>query len=743
VARGPQFDAFGIQMLQETKPMSNPAFKRSTLFLFSLLLAVPLFAATRGRDQSYFTYDDGGTIIHQADDGKEVDARVNLPVYPGDDIETNKHGRTEIRLSDGNVVALDRSTSVHFRSILDSYDGDNAQTVIELHFGRLAVQRTDSGHDFVRLDTENASYVANDTAIYSVEAESKGKDRVTVLDGTIEVRTPSRTTRVRAGEEARVDDQGLFGLVDLGRGGSDEFERWFVRRAERYGGGSSRYLDHSLAYSDYDLDQYGSWVYASSYGSYCWRPTVTAGWRPYYHGYWRHSPGGALVWISDEPWGWVPYHYGRWANDPIYGWIWMPGYSYSPAWVYWMYGANYVGWAPAGWYDCYRPYYDWAYRPYLRAGVGFDVGFGWGYGRVRVGEVDLRPWTFLPPGSLVASRVDRAALTTDVIRGRLQRDPSAGFATVSSNPARFTHSELRDPASAVNNIIRRGVGSGTGKEGSGSAADMTPFFRRDPEISSSVRERIVRSRPTLPVGGTPGSGVSIGSGAPSGVPSPGTSGTLEGRIDRGDGSASRGDTRWGTVPRGTLHGRDGSNPSGNPAGTTIDRSAPRDGENPSRDERPSWRDHVDRSRPSPGSGETPQVDRNTPSTNDKPRDDWRTRVNRGGDTPRGETPRDETPRASQPERERGSDIPRRIIDRIGGARISGGDGGSSSSGKSHDGGGSSSGGSSSSGKSHDSGSSSSGGSRSTPPPSHSSPPPSHDSGSHSNGNNGGGHVKRN
>src|SRR5256885_13442618 len=98
------------------------------LSLITLAAAVPLYAA---KGQSYFTYDDGGTIIRQGDDGHEVDARVNLPLFGGDEVITSRRGRSEIRLSDGNVVALDRSTDLRFKSILDSYDGDGSQTVVE------------------------------------------------------------------------------------------------------------------------------------------------------------------------------------------------------------------------------------------------------------------------------------------------------------------------------------------------------------------------------------------------------------------------------------------------------------------------------------------------------------------------------------------------------------------------------------------------------------------------------------
>ena len=142
----------------------------------------------------------------------------------------------------------------------------------------------------------------------------KNNDRVTVFDGTMEVRTPARTTRVREGEEARIDDGGIYDLVSA-RNTADEFERWFIQRASRYSTASGRYLDRSLAYSEAELGTSGSWFFAANFGGWCWRPHVAAGWRPYYNGYWRHSPGGVLVWVSYDPWGWVPYHYGRWAYE--------------------------------------------------------------------------------------------------------------------------------------------------------------------------------------------------------------------------------------------------------------------------------------------------------------------------------------------------------------------------------------------------------------------------------------------
>lgn len=618
------------------------------LLLLTLAVVTMPAYAERGSAQSYITFDDGGTIVKQGDDGREIEARVNFPIYPGDEVTTGRRGRTEIRLADGNIIALDRATSVRFRSIYDSYESDASQSIVELKFGHVAVQRTDEATELLRIDTPDASYAANDAAVYAVNEDRHGRDRVTVYDGSIEVRTPQRSTRVRTGEEARIDDQGIYDLVNAPSGVYDEFERWFMRRSERYGA-TSKYLDRSLAYSDADLEENGSWIYAASYGGYAWRPHVSIGWRPYFYGRWGYGPGGCLTWISYEPWGWVPYHYGRWGYDPFYGWLWVPGYTYAPAWVYWAYGSGYIGWAPAGWYDCYRPYYNWAYQPYSR---GADFGFGF-YGRVRLNEVDLRPWTFVNPNHIVSGRVDQAALTTDAIRQRLIRDPNANVATVTGSPARFTRSELRDPATAISNVVRRGNSGGT-------AADMTPFFRRDAVLPTVVRERIVRSREPEPPSRV---------GAAAGVPTPGTRGTIEGRTGH-DGTTSRSDDRPGEATGRVF--RDPYQRNEPSTAGRRDREVTTPERNSSSSDR-NWRsNHVDRTPAQPSTAD--RTDRT--ETRPTQQDNWRGRSVERGSVDRSSAPRDRTP-AAEPrtnyDGSRGSDVPRRIIDRIGGARIYSGD----------------------------------------------------------------------
>jgi hypothetical protein len=165
--------------------------KSFLLILLSTFIAA--FASAEDKHQSYISYDDGGTVVKSGEDNREIEAHRNLPVYPGDEIVTARRGRAELRLSDGNILGIDRTTALRIRSVLDSYEGDANETVAELRYGKVAIHRTDLGRDHVRLDTDNASYVAEGEALYSVETDSRGRDRVTVFDGSVEVRTPNRS----------------------------------------------------------------------------------------------------------------------------------------------------------------------------------------------------------------------------------------------------------------------------------------------------------------------------------------------------------------------------------------------------------------------------------------------------------------------------------------------------------------------------------------------------------------------
>lgn len=682
--------------------------RRSLPLFFALILgALPAFAGER--HQSYVSYQTGDVVILQQEDGREMDARLNVPVYPGDEVRTQRRGRLEIRLSDGNLIAIDRGSVVRFASILDSYDGESEGTVAQLRSGEVIIQRLASDSSPLRLDTDVASYIATKDAVYGVETGGRGQDTISVYDGTVEVRSARRTSRLRSGDRATVDSDGIGAVLTISRYGMSDFQDWILHRWERTSR-DSRYLDSRLSYADADLDYYGGWVYVNSYNSWAWRPRVSVGWQPYHYGSWSYGPSGSLVWVSDEPWGWVPYHYGRWTWAGGYGWVWVPGITYSPAWVYWAFGPSYMGWVPAGWYDCWGPYYNWAYRPY--ANVHSNIGFGF-YGRAHLGRVDLNHWTFVDPGTVMSNRRDRTSLTTDEIRNRLARNGDA--ATVTGGAIRLGRNEWKDPVSAAGKISRRGIGSGTGKEGSGATADLTPYFRRDPELPSNVRNHVERiagggstAAPSIPQrGGTsatpsisaprdPGGIVRRGRAddtpdAGGRVATPRTNAPDSGRVSR-PGDSGRTDVTPRVVPDSPRIAPRDANPGG-------DVERPNLG-NRDRDSGTSqdWRSRggdraVTPAVPRIAPRDSSSTDRQRPATGTRNQDSNSSKTGRARPVDRGDTPASNPPVQSAPQSQswrgrggsnetsanrtaparesgtRSSDIPRRIIDQIGGARV--------------------------------------------------------------------------
>src|ERR1043165_773697 len=132
-------------------------------------------------------------------------------------------------------------------------------------------------------------------------------------------------------------------------------------------------VDVSIDFFYDNLSDGGSWIEVGDYG-YCWQPSVAVSntsWRPYAVGYWAYTDQG-WTWISYEDFGWATYHYGRWIRLRGRGWVWVPGREWGPAWVSWLTGGDYVGWAPlpprrAGEY--------WDEQPITaRVDIDFDIG---------------------------------------------------------------------------------------------------------------------------------------------------------------------------------------------------------------------------------------------------------------------------------------------------------------------------------------------------------------------------------
>ncbi|KAB2964631.1 MAG: hypothetical protein F9K18_07380, partial [Thermoanaerobaculia bacterium] len=403
----------------------------------ALFVAVPsLVADDRELDSresySYVRVLDGRATLASQGSAPGEEASVNQPLLTGDRVSVARGARVEIALADRNLVRVGGGSVLTLTRIAFSGDRGDRATLLDLEDGEVLLTVTEDalGDSLPELRTPTAEVVIHRPGTYRVSTAPEGWTEVVVREGFAEVVTGGGSTLVREDESAYASFSGRD--VDLaGAGALSSLERWGeeltagARQAELY-------VEPELGYHAAPLAGYGSWVSVDSV--HYWQPRVEVGWRPYWRGRWGWTPSG-MTWISSEPWGWVPYHYGTWCSLPRYGWVWRPGRIYSPAWVYWHWSDDWVGWIPAGYYTNW--YDSWGFDFGFRFGVYGWASGGWGY---------YNDWNFAPNHCLrrrdqgrymrrggdlareLGPRVPRGVLTTDT-RG-LPRDQFAdrGFA---------------------------------------------------------------------------------------------------------------------------------------------------------------------------------------------------------------------------------------------------------------------------------------------------------------------------
>ncbi len=310
----------------------------------------------------------GGDVSLQlaGDEGRWVQANLNRPLIPGDALYTDRASRVEMQLGSATVRLDERS---HFRML--ALDDSFAQ--IELTEGvlDLNVRRVFDG-DSYEIDTPTLAFVVDRAGRYRIDIAPDGSSTmISVFDGsgTVYGENDARYT-VRDRQSYRFHDAGLrdYEVFDLPR--EDDFDRWAYEREDRYARSESRRYVSEEVIGYADLDHYGSWSTAATYGS-IWYPTrVEAGWAPYRHGHWSWIDPWGWTWVDRSPWGFAPFHYGRWAYVGS-RWGWVPGPRhvrpiYAPALVAFVGGNNWgvsisgggpVGWFPLGPRDVYVPWY--------------------------------------------------------------------------------------------------------------------------------------------------------------------------------------------------------------------------------------------------------------------------------------------------------------------------------------------------------------------------------------------------
>jgi hypothetical protein len=427
---------------------------------------------------SYISYLERYATVYPASNDETLDAQVNMPVLGGDRLDTARGARVEIQLADGCTVWLDEFSTVDFDSLAMSRDSQAQRTALGLAAGGLAIEIPSAAQveENVRIDTARGSVFLSKPGLYRLSLDRK-ELHIETHAGLAELPVGVGSVMLRAGQQTTLeeDDDEDIQRASLDDD-SDDFWAWVEeRRHPRGDGNTAQYVDERNAGRAAVLDTYGEWIYLDDASTWAWRPRVGAGWQPYSMGRWYWTTVG-WTWLSDEPWGWYPYHYGSWNYYNDYGWMWCWDWVWGPAWVHWMWADNYIGWCPRG-------YYDWWYGDNYHHGHdghgSHEQGLPdrWSHtaydfsGRVRLRDVDPRPWTFVPGDRFASSHIDRVRVDSNRVLGETG-DRSDAF--VRSGPL-VTRSPGRDLADrGVGSVIRDGVGDRQ-------TPDLGVVLRRDAE----------------------------------------------------------------------------------------------------------------------------------------------------------------------------------------------------------------------------------------------------------------------
>jgi len=416
---------------------------------------------------SYISYLERYATVQPGDGQETVDAVANMPIITGDRLDTARGARVEVQLADGGTIWIDEFTTLDFDALAFSRENPAQRTVLFLQEGTVAIELPGSGlgDETLRFDFPGGTVFLNRPGLYRLDLRSD-QLHVEAHAGLAELPEGVGSTLLRTGHEAWLGG-GLGVRTAALSAVLDDFWDWVqerrrpaptARTAEVVGGAAA---GRAVA-----LDSYGTWVYLDSYSTWAWRPYVQFDWAPYRHGRWHWTPVG-WTWLSYEPWGWYPYHYGSWTWNVSHGWLWCWDWVWGPAWVHWIYTPGYIGWCPRGYYDWW--YYGnghggghWQGDGHWQGGPGGRTPSRWteaAYdlsGRVRLREVDPRPWNMVPANQFHNSRLDRVRVDP----GRILREASEdarGY--VRSGP-------LVTPPSrnAVEGSFDTGLRGGTGRD---------------------------------------------------------------------------------------------------------------------------------------------------------------------------------------------------------------------------------------------------------------------------------------
>ncbi|OGD21037.1 MAG: hypothetical protein A2W03_10155 [Candidatus Aminicenantes bacterium RBG_16_63_16] len=297
-------------------------------------------------------------------------AVLNLPLGPGDVVQTSDGGRCEIQFDNGSIVRLDVNTKLKIETIL-AQTLSTSQKVSNLLLAQgqvYVMHKKYSPLEIFQVITPGASVKLSNNAVALIDLDG-GRTAVQVERGRAELlygrnEQDLDQKKVNTGERFSVGADNIVQTVEYAA--VSEFMSWNEKVnanfAALHEGNVLPKPLQKLPPAVFEFAQkfgnlHGEWIWHDLYG-YVWRPFINdfrypwGSWQPYFYGNWSNY-NGQLYWVPGEPWGWVPYHLGLWMWDEKSGWVWMPGSLFAPAWVTWEFYSGHYFWRPFSLYDYY------------------------------------------------------------------------------------------------------------------------------------------------------------------------------------------------------------------------------------------------------------------------------------------------------------------------------------------------------------------------------------------------------
>jgi hypothetical protein len=473
-----------------------------------LMAAVASVAVASTEDDltslSYISYMERYATIQPATQQDNLEAVINMPLIPGDRIDTARQARVEVQLADGSTLWLDEYTSVSFDAIALSRGSNAERTSLYLAAGDmvLSIPENASVTQATRVDAQSATVHLNRSGLYRLTALRDGGLRVEVWSGLAEMATPEGGELLRAGSAAELA-AGQVMRQEFTLTTDDAFARWVEQRQQPIPGDTGTHLDARYASQGALLDSYGSWVYIDNSQEWAWQPAVSPTWSPYTAGRWYWTPVG-WNWLSYEPWGWLPYHYGSWYLDASFGWVWTWNSLWGPAWVDWMWWPGHIGWCPRGYYS----HWYWRHYGHHHQDRGGSPGHGRpprgrpGHGasgadlrapvpasrfaldlrgQVRPGKVDPRGWNVVRSEDFASPHLSRLVRPA---RDVLPPADSPVRGIVTSGALVTPSPVMLRPAVGLEEALRR--------VDRGSRADLTPILERSTSLAPVQARQLAR-----------------------------------------------------------------------------------------------------------------------------------------------------------------------------------------------------------------------------------------------------------